>query len=207
MSDSIDAPPTPRSFTIAVLVVILVAAINGARAQAPSPSPPIKSVIIQVAPTPAPEPAPAPAPAPDQATPVVPVPPAASAPAEAAPETRENPGLINELGKLFKAPTWTLPAIPSLPALPSLNNLGQSGDGLPQLTTVVKGRMVCPVAANGAPDCKAASDKLCQGKGFKEGKSLDTDSAQSCSRKSFMTGNKADDVCKTENYVTRALCQ
>ena len=32
--------------------------------------------------------------------------------------------------------------------------------------------MVCPVAANGAPDCKAASDKFCQTKGFKEGKSL-----------------------------------
>ncbi len=209
MSESINAFARHRSFAIAVLVAIMIAAMEGARAQAPSPppSPPIKSVIIQVAPAPAPDAVPAPAPAPDQAAPVVPAPPAALVPAEAVPETRENPGFINELGKLFKAPTWTLPAMPSLPALPSLNNLGQSVDGLPQLTTVVKGRVVCPVSANGAPDCKAASDKLCQGKGFKEGKSLDTDSAQSCSRKSFMTGNKADDVCKTENYVTRALCQ
>jgi hypothetical protein len=203
MSDSINAFARRRDFTIAVLVAIMIAATDGARAQAPSPSPPMKSVIIQVAPAPTPDAAPAP----DQAAPVVQAPPAAPVPAEVAPEKRENPGLINELGKLFKAPTWTLPAMPSLPALPSLNNLGQSGDGLPQLTTVVKGRVVCPVSANGAPDCKAASDKLCQGKGFKEGKSLDTDSAQSCSRKSFMTGNKADDICKTENYVTQALCQ
>ncbi len=203
MSDSINAFARHRSFTIAVLVALMIAAMDGARAQAPAPSPPIKSVIIQVAPAPAA----APAPAPDQAAPVVQAPPAASVPAEAVPETRDNPGLMNELGKLFKAPTWTLPAMPSLPALPSLNNFGQSSDGLPQLTTVVKGRVVCPVSANGAPDCKAASDKLCQGKGFNEGKSLDTDSAQSCSRKSFMTGNKADDVCKTESYVTRALCQ
>jgi hypothetical protein len=203
MSDSINAFAPHRSFVIAVLA-IMIAAMDGARAQVPSPPPPTKSVIIQVVPAPAS----APAPAPDQATPVVPGPPAASVPAEAAPAVRENPGLINELGKLFKAPTWTLPAIPSLPTFPSLKILGESGDGLPQLTTVVKGRMACPVAANGAPDCKAASDRLCQGKGFKEGKSLDTDSARNCSPKSLLSGRKPEeDDCKTENYVTRALCQ
>jgi hypothetical protein len=187
MSDSINAFAPHRSFVIAVLA-IMIAAMDGARAQVPSPPPPTKSVIIQVVP------APAPAPAPDQATPVVPGPPAASVPAEAAPAVRENPGLINELGKLF--------------TFPSLKILGESGDGLPQLTTVVKGRMACPVAANGAPDCKAASDRLCQGKGFKEGKSLDTDSARNCSPKSLLSGRKPEeDDCKTENYVTRALCQ
>ena len=34
------------------------------------------------------------------------------------------------------------------------------------------------VAANGAPDCKAGADRLCQSKGYKEGKSLDTDAAE-----------------------------
>jgi hypothetical protein len=185
---------------IAVSAVAMIAAMDGARAQTASPSPPTKSVIIQVAPAPAPAP-------PDQTVPVAPAPPPASAPAEATPEPRENPGLINELGKLFKAPTWTLPAMPS-PTLPSFNSPGESGDGLPRLTTVVKGRMACPLSANGAPDCKVASDKLCQSKGFKEGKSLDTDSARSCSPKSLLSGRKPDEGdCKTENYVTRALCQ
>ena len=48
---------------------------------------------------------------------------------------------------------------------------------------MVTGRIDCPVAGNGAPDCKAATDKLCQAKGFKEGKSLTTDSAEKCSAK------------------------
>lgn len=201
MSDSIDAFAPHRRFMIAVLLVTMVATMDGARAQSSSPSPPTKSVIIQVAPAPVTAP-------PNQTVPVVPAPPAASVPAEPEPESRENPGLINELGKLFKSPTWTLPAIPSLPALPSLSSPGESGDGLPRLTTVIKGRMACPLSANGAPDCKAASDRLCQSKGFKEGKSLDTDSARSCSPKALLSGRKPDEGdCKTENYVTSALCQ
>ena len=49
---------------------------------------------------------------------------------------------------------------------------------------MVAGRMICPVSANGAPDCKLGADKLCQSKGFKEGKSLNTDSAETCSGES-----------------------
>jgi hypothetical protein len=72
----------------------------------------------------------------------------------------------------------------------------------------VTGRMGCPVSANGAPDCKAAADKLCQSKGHQEGKSLDTDAAEKCSAKVFLPGRKREPGdCRTENYVTRALCQ
>ena len=68
--------------------------------------------------------------------------------------------------------------------------------------------MACPVAPNGAPDCKTAADKLCQTKGFKEGKSLDVDSAEKCSAKVYIPGYKRQPGdCRTENYVTRALCQ
>jgi hypothetical protein len=86
----------------------------------------------------------------------------------------------------------------------------QAGDSLLQLArpAVVRGRMVCPLAGNGAPDCKAASDKLCQAKGFKEGKSLDTDQAQSCSAAALLSGgNRLPGNCRTDNYVIRALCQ
>lgn len=185
-------PPNPntaaRRFSAAVLATFAAGWTTVAWAQSP-PQPSPKTVIIQVAP--APEPV---APIPAPAVPEPPVP----------PEAHENSGLINEIGKMFAAPNWSLPA---LPALPSLKLPSDTNEALPELNTMVRGRMVCPVSANGAPDCKAGSDRLCQSKGFKGGKSLDTDSAENCSRKSMLTGNKADDVCKTENYVTRALCQ
>lgn len=153
---------------------------------AQSPVPQQKSMIIQVAPAVA-EPVPPPA--------VVLAP-----PAEPAPPTRENPGLFNELGKMFKdtpslMPSWTAPSW-SLPTL-----------GATSLNTVVKGRMQCPVAANGAPDCKTASDRLCQSKGYKEGKSLDTDAAQTCSAKVMIPGRKQQEGdCRTDNYVVQAVC-
>jgi hypothetical protein len=73
---------------------------------------------------------------------------------------------------------------------------------------MVSGRMICPVAAGGTPDCKAGADKLCQSKGFKEGNSLNTDSAETCSAKVMIPGRQrqAGD-CRTDNYVTTALCQ
>ncbi len=61
-----------------------------------------------------------------------------------------------------------------------------AGDTLSRLTkqSMVTGRMKCLVSPNGAPDCKAAADKLCQTREFKEGKSLTTDSADRlCSAK------------------------
>ena len=71
-----------------------------------------------------------------------------------------------------------------------------------------EGRIKCPVSANGAPDCKAGADKLCQDKGFKEGKSLTVDSAETCSPKVLIPGRaRKPDDCRTDNYVTRALCQ
>ena len=56
---------------------------------------------------------------------------------------------------------------------------------------MVSGRAACPVSANGAPDCKVGADKLCQSKGYKEGKSLDTDSAETCSPKVYLPGRDA----------------
>jgi len=75
-------------------------------------------------------------------------------------------------------------------------------------SSMVTGRVICPVSANGAPDCKAGTEKLCQTKGFKEGKSLNTDSAESCSAKVLIPGRtRKPDDCRTDYYVTRALCQ
>ena len=86
----------------------------------------------------------------------------------------------------------------------------QATDGLSRLTTplIVRGRMVCPTAANGVPDCQAGADKLCQSKSFKRGKSLDTDSAQACSAAALLSGgNRQPGNCRTNYYVTHALCE
>jgi len=86
-----------------------------------------------------------------------------------------------------------------------------AGDTLSRLakpSSMASGRTICPVSANGAPDCKVGADKLCQGKGFKEGRSLTTDSAETCSAKVLIPGRaRKPDDCRTDNYVTRALCQ
>jgi len=52
------------------------------------------------------------------------------------------------------------------------------------------------------------ADKLCQSKGFKEGKSLSTDAVEACSAKVLIPGRtrKPDDR-RTDNFVTRSLCQ
>jgi hypothetical protein len=121
------------------------------------------------------------------------------------PAPKENPGLINEIGKLLEKPASMLPTLKS-----PKETIDDAAGALSRLTTSpgVKGRAACPIAANGAPDCKAAADKLCQSKGFKEGKSLDVDTARNCSAKALLSGRKPDESeCRTDTYVTRAVCQ
>jgi hypothetical protein len=151
----------------------------------------------QAAPQPAPAPQVAPAqPAPQQSAP--------APPPDAAPP-KENPGLLNEIGKLFENPSSMLPTLKS-----PKETMDDAAGAISRLTksSGVKGRVPCPVAGNGAPDCKAAADKLCQSNGFKEGKSLDVDTTRNCSAKALLSGRKPDESeCRTDNYVTRALCQ
>ena len=176
-----------RVATLAMTLALLPTA-TWSQAMQQQTVPQQKSIIIQVAPAPATQ-----APPPPAA--LSPAPMAQQAPPPA-PVERENPGLFNEINKLFKdtpslVPSWSLPAL-----------------GTTNLNTVVKGRVVCPLAANGAPDCKAASDKLCQSKGYKEGKSLDTDAAQTCSPKAMIPGRQPEPGdCRTDNYVIQAVCQ
>jgi hypothetical protein len=134
-------------------------------------------------------------------------------PSSSPPAREENPGLFNEMGKLFEKSLSILPRLKSpQETIDDFNTQTKdAGDSLTRLakpSSMVTGRMGCPVAGNGAPDCKAGADKLCQAKGFREGKSLDTDAAEKCSAKVYLPGYKrGPGDCRTENYVTRALCQ
>ena len=125
----------------------------------------------------------------------------------------ENPGLINEIGKLFEKSKSLLPSLKGPgETMDDFNarakGAGQSLSNIAKPSIMVSGRAACVVAANGAPDCKAGADRLCQSKGYKEGKSLNMDAAEKCSPKVYLPGHKREPGdCKTENYVTRALCQ
>ena len=142
-------------------------------------------------------------------------PPAPTAPAApAAPPAREeNPGLINEIGKLFdKVPSILPPLKSPSEAIDDLNarakDAGEALSRMAKPAVTVTGRAVCPVSANGTADCKLGADRLCQSKGYREGKSIGTDWAETCSPKVFIPGRpRRPDDCHTDNYVTRAACE
>jgi len=125
-----------------------------------------------------------------------------AAPPPSTPAREENPGLINEMGKLFDK----LPSI-----LPPIKSPGETMNDLSRLakpSTMVSGRVACPASSNGAPDCKQAADQLCQSKGYKEGKGVNADSAEKCSAKVLIPGRqRKPDDCRTDTFVTSALCQ
>jgi hypothetical protein len=137
-------------------------------------------------------------------------------PAQAPPQVQpapqpapENPGLIDEMGRLIdrikpsiKSPSETLDDLNA-----RARDAGEAISRLAKPGSMVTGRSVCPMGAGGTPDCKAGADKLCQGKGYKEGKSLNTDSAETCSAKVLIPGRqRKPDDCRTDTFVTTALC-
>lgn len=137
--------------------------------------------------------------------------PPVAAPAAAETPPREKPGLVEEFGQLLKDSASGLTSVLPSPrkAMEGLNSgTKDAADRLKQMApsgqSMVGGRAMCPAAANGAPDCKVAADQLCKQQGYKEGSSVDIESAQKCSAKAYFSGG---DACQTENFVTRAVCQ
>jgi hypothetical protein len=170
-------------------VSMLMIAAGAAWPQTPSPAPSLG--IQEPAQNTVPQPAPSPSP----------------------PEPEGNPGLFNEIGRMFdKLPTLkaTQETIEDLNARAkgAARDASESLSHLAKPSSMVSGRMMCPASTNGAPDCKLGADKLCQAKGYKEGKSLNTDSAETCSARVLIPGRtrKSGD-CRTDNFVTSALCQ
>jgi hypothetical protein len=134
-------------------------------------------------------------------------------PSTPAPAREETPGLINEIGKLFdklpplKSPQQTIEDL-NTRARDAAKDASDSLSRLAKPASMVSGRVICPMSSNGSPDCKLGADKLCQAKGYKEGKSLNTDSAETCSAKVLIPGRaRKPGDCRTDNYVTSAVCQ
>ena len=76
-------------------------------------------------------------------------------------------------------------------------------------TRMVDGRERCEVAPNGSPDCRAAVEAICKAKGFASGNSLDTQTAEKCSPRAWLTRRLTGEgePCRIETFVTRAACQ
>jgi hypothetical protein len=129
----------------------------------------------------------------------------------------DNPGLINEMGKLFKKSLSILPPLKSpsqtiedlhARAANAAKDAGAALSGLAKPGSMVSGRMICPFVSHGTPDCNQGADRLCQSKGFKNGRSLNIDSAETCSLKVLIPGRaRKPGDCHIDNYVTAALCQ
>jgi hypothetical protein len=143
--------------------------------------------------------------------------PSLSAPDPASPPAavrEDDSGLVSQIGKLIQNPSSMLPSLKG--ARDTIEELNTSAKGATESlsklggpSSMVTGRTLCPVSANGGgPDCKPASDQMCQAKGFKEGKSLSIDAVEKCSAKMLIPGRaRKPDDCRTENFVTRAMCQ
>jgi hypothetical protein len=140
-------------------------------------------------------------------------PPQGAPSAQTSPAPLESPGLLNEMGKMFdkilpplKSPSETIDNLHAR----AKEAAKDAGEVLSRLAPglMVRGRMICPAGASGTPDCKSGADKLCQSKGYGEGRSLNTDSRESCSAKVLIPGRqRRPDDCHTDNFVTSALCQ
>jgi hypothetical protein len=73
---------------------------------------------------------------------------------------------------------------------------------------VMNVRERCAVASNGVPDCQTTALAVCRGKGFTNGKSVDTRSEQKCPPRLLLEGKPPNDAdCATETFVVRAMCQ
>ena len=72
---------------------------------------------------------------------------------------------------------------------------------------VVTGHEKCQNAPNGAPDCVAAATAMCKAKGFDSGKSADMTTADVCPAQVYLAGRNSGPGCRTETFVSRALCQ
>ncbi len=72
-------------------------------------------------------------------------------------------------------------------------------------TRMVEGRQVCEAAPNGSPDCQAAAETICKGKGFTIGKSADITTTRKCSARALLRRDESE--CRTETVVIKAACQ
>jgi hypothetical protein len=135
-------------------------------------------------------------------------------PAPAAPPTTPSgssrPGLIDKLGEWLRdSADGVSSGMKDTQQRIDEFNKGALGtlSGIP-IAGFASGRSLCPRSANGAPDCYAATEKLCKDKGYTSGRSLDTESSETCNPRIYLPGyQRKPGDCRVDTFVTRAACQ
>jgi hypothetical protein len=83
-------------------------------------------------------------------------------------------------------------------------------DGVTKLPVsgFASGHEQCTLAANGAPDCRAAAENLCHARGFATGTSIDYVTAEKCPPAYRLSSRERPaGICPMEHFVTRAMCR
>jgi hypothetical protein len=214
----------PRCFARAATAHLLAAALSAAAAviaaaednQAPS------AVTATTAPSPdksAPAAAPTPTPNVDTAptAPDAPSPSTSSSPSQ--PPAASKPGFFDALGRWWQqgADDWNAKMKDARQKVDDFNKqqtqaAKDAATAIVRLpnTRVVEMHERCAKAANGAPDCVAATIAACKAKGFNTGKPADVSSSETCESTMWLSGaNRNDTPCRveTETIVIRAVCQ
>jgi hypothetical protein len=149
-----------------------------------------------------------------------------ASPAPQTPPVRDNPGLIQEIGRLFERGAATVrgqfdatkkPIDANNQNIPTTKTIGdaalevgKTAAGVvvtPLTARIVSGHERCGVAPNGAPDCLTAAQQLCKRHGYNTGKSVDFTSAEQCSPTVLLTGRDNAPACTTVTFISRAMCQ
>jgi hypothetical protein len=91
----------------------------------------------------------------------------------------------------------------------TVDNAKDAADAVSRIPSarMMAGHVKCKNAPNGAPDCLAAATALCKEKGFGSGKSMDMTTAEVCPPQVYLSGRSSGPGCRTETFVSRALCQ
>jgi hypothetical protein len=147
----------------------------------------------------------------------------------------EKPGFIAEIGRWLDDARGKLGALPPppvpppLPAPPPLPNEAAKNAadatqnamrnaaevtkdavtaiGRIPATRVVEVRALCPLAPNGAPDCRVAATSVCRGKGFTSGDPVSVRSSENCPPAVLLSGRQPSaGECPTETVVLAAAC-
>ena len=142
---------------------------------------------------------------------------------ERQPPPAENPGLIATIGRWFDRQAEYIGSTfrhagtrfdsisqeAGIAARSTVDGAKDAAGSLARIpnTRVVRGHEKCRIAANGAPDCRAAADAVCSAKGFTSGRSLDMTTAEVCPPQVWMSGRSSGAGCRDETFVSRALCQ
>lgn len=147
----------------------------------------------------------------------------APAPPAAQPPARQEPGVLESIGRWLDRQSSNLTSS-FKDAGKGVQNFGREAGTAAQTTVegakdaagavvripaarVVTGHEVCKVAPNGAPDCVAAATAMCKARGFENGTSADMTTADVCPAKVYLSGRNSGPECRTETFVSRALCQ